>query len=177
MKIIFNHELNMKKIFFVFLLFTLNLFSQEILKKDEIYTKDNLVYKVSNSELFTGKIQSFKRKDHLTFEIEFENGVIKKSILYYNGKEKIISNETYYYDNNRLIQKKISYSLDHKKIWIKYFNKLGEKTLEEDYVNGILVYSCPFLKNKKNGTVISINENGEKFECKFENGNLIKKQN
>lgn len=163
----------MKKICLIILLFTLKIHSQEILTKDELFAKENLVYKVSNSELFTGKTQSFKHKTHLTFEIEFEKGVLKKSVLYYNGKEQIVSDETYYYDD-RKIEKKIRFSLDHKTLWTKYYDKFGNKTLEEDFKDGILVYSCPYLENKKNGIVFSINEKGEKNECKFENGKLIK---
>ena len=164
----------MKKIFLILFLFTIKIHSQEILTKDELFTKNNLVYKTSNSELFTGKTQNFKHKTHLTFEIEFEKGVLKKSTLYYNGKEKIVSDETYYFDNDRKIEKKIRYSLDHKTVWIKHYNKLGEKILEEDFKDGKLVYSCPYSENKKNGIVFSINDSGEKNECKYEKGKLLK---
>jgi antitoxin component YwqK of YwqJK toxin-antitoxin module len=164
----------MKKICLILLLFTLKIYSQEILTRDEIFSKDNLVYKTSNSELFTGKTQSFKHKNHLTFEVEFEKGILKKSVLYYNGKEKIVSDEIYYFGNDRRIEKKIRYSLDHKIQWIKYFDESGKKKLEEEYKDGVLVYSCPYLENRKNGIVFSINEKGEKNECKFENGKLIR---
>jgi antitoxin component YwqK of YwqJK toxin-antitoxin module len=103
-----------------------------------------------------------------------ENGVLKKNIVYYNSKEKIVSDETFYYSNNRKVEKKIRYSSDHKRLWIKYFDESGNKKLEEEYNNGILTYSCPYLNNRKNGIVYSINENGEKNECKFVNGKLIK---
>ncbi len=164
----------MKKISLILLLFALKIHSQEILTKEQIFTKENLVYKISDAELFTGKIQNFKNKTHLTFEIEFEKSVIKKSNLYFNGKEQIVSDETYYFGNDKKIEKKIRYSSDHKTVWIKYFNELGQKTLEEDYKDGVLVYSCPYLENKKNGLVFSINDKGEKNECKFENGKVIK---
>jgi antitoxin component YwqK of YwqJK toxin-antitoxin module len=164
----------MKKICLIILLFVLRIHSQEILTKDELYKKDNLVYKTSNSELFTGKAQRFKHKTHLTFEIEFEKGILKKGALYYNGKEKIVSEERYYFDNDRQIEKKIRYSLDHKTVWIKYYNKLGQKILEENYKDGKLVYSCPYSENKKNGIIFCINDKGEKNECKYENGKLLK---
>lgn len=164
----------MKKFYLLILLFTLKIHSQEVLKKNEIYSKNNLTYKVANSELFTGKIQSFKGKDHLTFELEFENGILKKSIEYFNGKKQIVANETYYKNANRQIEKKIKYSLNHKYLWIKYFDENGNKKLEEEYSDGKLIYSCPYLENKKNGIAFSINEKGEKIECKFKNGKLIK---
>ena len=163
----------MKKICLILLLFTLKIYSQEILTKDEIFSKDSLIYKVSNSELFTGKIQSFKRKTHLTFELEFENGELTKSVQYFNGKKKKISEEIFY-KKYGIIEKKIKYeySIDYK--WIEYYNENNQKTLQEEYKDGLLVYSCPYLKNKKNGIVISINENGEKTECELEDGKLIK---
>jgi hypothetical protein len=164
----------MKKICIILLLFTAKIYSQEILKEDEVYSENNLVYKVENSELFTGKIQSFKGKNHLTYEIEFENGVLKKGIEYFNGKEQIIAEETYYYANNRIVEKKIKYSLDHKTLWITYYNELGEKVLEEDFYENKTIYRCPYLKNKKHGIVFSINKKGVKSECKYENGKLIK---
>jgi antitoxin component YwqK of YwqJK toxin-antitoxin module len=164
----------MKKMLLILILFTFKIFSQEIVNRDEIFSKDNLIYKVSNSELFTGKIQSFKHKTHLTFENEFEKGIIKKSTIYYNGKERIVSDEIYYYGNDRQIEKKIRFSSDHKTVWIKHYNKSGNKILEENFRDGILIYSCPYIENKKNGIVYSINEKGEKNECKFVNGKLIK---
>ena len=57
---------------------------------------------------------------------------------------------------------------------MKYFNSNDEKILEEDYKNGILVYRCEFVKNKKNGIEFSINENGVKTECKYDNGKYLK---
>ena len=105
----------MKKLLLLILLFSFKIYSQEILTKDEVFSKDSLVYKVSNSELFTGKIQSFKRKTHLTFELEFENGELKKSIQYYNGKALKISEEIFYRKYGK-IEKKIryGYSRDYK---------------------------------------------------------------
>ena len=163
-----------KYLWLIIIFFTLNLHSQEILTKEDIYTENNLVYKVANKQLFTGKIQNFKHKNHLVFEILFENGIIVKSIVYYNGKEKIVSREMFYYDNDRQIEKRIDYSLDHKTMWIDYFEELGNKKLKEVIENGTVIYSCPYNKNKKHDKVFSINEKGEKNECVYENGKLIK---
>lgn len=163
----------MKKICIILLLFVAKIYSQEILKKDEVYSENNLVYKVSNSELFTGKIQSFKNNNHLTFEIEFKNGELIKSVEYFNGKKIKIAEEIFYRKYG-LKEKKIKYEylIDYK--WVEYYNENNKKVLEEEYRDGILVYSCPYLNNKKNGIVYSIDKNGQKIECKFENGKLIK---
>ncbi|WP_123921958.1 hypothetical protein [Flavobacterium sp. LM4] len=164
--------------FLIILLFILcgKIYSQEVLKNSEVFKQDNLVYKTENSQLFTGKTQSFKNNNHLLLEREYINGILRKYIIYFNGKEQIVSDEEYYNENGNL-ERKIRYSLDHKINWNKYYDENGNKILEEDYKNGILIYRCSYSNGKKNGTVFSINKNGEKNECKYENGKLIKKPN
>jgi antitoxin component YwqK of YwqJK toxin-antitoxin module len=163
----------MRFLYILFVVLCGKIYSQEISKNSEIFKKDNLVYKTENSQLFTGKTQSFKSNNHLLLEREYINGILRKYIIYYNGKEIIVSDEEYYNDIGNL-EKKIRYSSDHKIQWIKYFDEYGKKKLEEEYRDGILVFSCPYLKNRRNGIVFSINEKGEKNGCKFENGKLIK---
>ncbi|WP_269222579.1 hypothetical protein [Flavobacterium sp. IMCC34518] len=165
-----------KYLWLIIILFTFDLYSQEILTKEDIYIENNLAYKVENKQLFTGKIQSFKHKNHLVLEIEFVDGILLKGIVYFNGKEKIVSDETYYFKMSRQIEKKIKYSIDHKTIWTVHFDEDGNKKLEEDFKDGIIIYSCPYSKNKKHGKSFSINEKGERNECVFENGKLIKSQ-
>ncbi|PDS26330.1 hypothetical protein [Flavobacterium branchiophilum] len=165
----------MKKYFWlIIILFTFDLYSQETLTKEDVYTENNLVYKVENNQLFTGKIQYFKHKNHLLSEFEFIEGVFVKSIVYFNGKEKIVAEERYYFKSNRKVERKIKYSFDHKIIWTEYFDENGNKKLEEDFKDGIMIYSCPYKNNKKHGKVFSINIKGERNECIFENGKLIK---
>ena len=43
-------------------MFILKVHSQEILTEDKLFVKDNLIYKTTNSELFTGKVQKFRKK-------------------------------------------------------------------------------------------------------------------
>lgn len=52
----------MKVICLIISLFILKVHSQEILTEDKLFVKDNLIYKTTNSELFTGKIQKFRKK-------------------------------------------------------------------------------------------------------------------
>ncbi len=163
-----------KHILLIIILFTFKLYSQEILSKENVYAENNLTYKVENNQLFTGKIQNFKHKNHLLSEFEFIDGILIKGSVYFNGKEKIVAEERYFFKSNRKIEKKIKYSLDHKIIWIEYFDEYGNKKLEEDFKDGILIYSCPYSNNKKHGKEFSINKKGEINECFFENGKLIK---
>jgi antitoxin component YwqK of YwqJK toxin-antitoxin module len=165
----------MKKHYWLIItIISFKLYSQEILNKADVYTENNLVYKVESSKLFTGRIQNFKHKNHLLSELEFDDGILVKAKVYFNGKEKIVSEERYYFKNGRKVEKKIKYSLDYKTIWTEYFDEYGNKILEEDFKDGIIIYRCPYSNNKKNGKVFSINQKGEKNECLFENGILIK---
>lgn len=52
----------MKIICLIISLFILKVHSQEILTEDKLFVKDNLIYKTTNSELFTGKVQKFRKK-------------------------------------------------------------------------------------------------------------------
>jgi antitoxin component YwqK of YwqJK toxin-antitoxin module len=99
-----------------------NIYSQEILKNSELIKKENLVYRTDNSQLFTGKTQSFKNNNHLLLERAYTNGILRKYIIYFNGKEQIVSDEEYYNENGKL-EKKIRYSLDHKTKRNCFFNK------------------------------------------------------
>lgn len=155
----------------------MKLFSQEIVVNKDVFTENNLTYKVADNQLFTGCIQNFKQQNHLISEFEYLDGVLIKGTVYYNGKEKIIAEERYFYKSNRKVEKKIKYSLDHNIIWIEYFNEDGTKKLEEDYKNGKVIYRCPYSNNKKHGIQFSINKKGEVQECLFENGKLIKGNN
>lgn len=149
-------------------------FSQDVLSIDEIYTENNLVYKKSNNKLFTGKVQRFKRNNHLVFEIEFDNGVMKIATIFYNGKEKRESEKRYYGLNNRLFKKE-KYSFDKVHVWTTLFNDEEEKILEEEHENGVLKYRCEYLNGKKHGITYSLNDDGTSSECIFENGKFLKK--
>lgn len=163
----------MKKLLLLILLISFNSYSQDSLRVGQVYFEKGLCYKVETNQLFTGKRQSYKHKDHLVSEQTFVNGQLKKYTVYFNGKKRKVSEEVFY-TNEGFKEKRIryDYSIDFK--WITYYNNKKEKTLEEDYKDGVIVYRCEYLNNKKNGTVFSINDKGEKNQCKYENGKLIK---
>jgi antitoxin component YwqK of YwqJK toxin-antitoxin module len=161
------------KYIFIILFISFKIYSQDILDYKQIYSKNYLAYRNDNDELFTGKIQKTKHKNHIVFEAEFQNGHLLKNTTYFNGKEKIISDEKFYNLNWKII-KHIKYSLDNNYLWLTYYEDNGYKKLEEDYDNGKLVYKCEYLNNKKNGVSFSINKKGELKECKWANGKYIK---
>ncbi|POY41019.1 hypothetical protein C3L50_00385 [Flavobacterium alvei] len=162
-----------KFILYLIIFFSLNVYSQDSLSIKEIYNENYLTYRKDNNELFNGIAHKFKHKDHLLGTAEFKNGVLIKLTTYFNGKKRIISEEKLYNDNGK-IEKRINYEYSKDYKWIEYYDENGNKILEEDYSNGKLVFKCPFLNNKRNGIQISINEKGEKSECKFLNGKYIK---
>lgn len=166
----------MKKIFLVFLLFSFSIYAQDSLRFSQTYLDKGLRYRSDTNELFTGKAQSYKHTDHLVFEEIFKDGIKLKYNLFFNGKKRLISDEIFYNDQGIKVKRiRHEYTSDFK--WITYYNDKKETVLEEDFKNGALVRRCEYLNNKKNGLVFSINEKGEKMECLYENGKLIKKLN
>jgi len=163
----------MKKLFLLILILSFNAYSQDSLRVNQVYFEKGLCYKAETGTLFSGKTQSYKHKNHLVYEKTFIDGRIKKYTIYFNGKKRRISEEVFY-ENDGFKEKRIryEYSIDFK--WITYYNAKNEKTLEEDFKDGIIVYRCEYLNNKKNGILFSINDKGEKTECKYENGKFIK---
>ena len=95
----------MKFLYILFVVLCGKIYSQETSKNSEIFKKDNLVYKTENSQLFTGKTQSFKSNNHLLLEREYIKGILRKYIIYYNGKDIIVSDEEYYNDIGNLEKK------------------------------------------------------------------------
>jgi hypothetical protein len=163
----------MKKLLLLILVFSLNAYSQDSLRFKHVYIEKEICYQVETGKLFSGKIQSYKHKNHLVFENNYINGQLIKYTEYFNGKKRKIAEEIFY-NSNGFKEKRIryEYSIDFK--WITYYNAKKEKILEEDFKDGVIVYRCEYLNNKKNGIIFSINDKGEKTECKYENGKFIK---
>ncbi|MBL7471728.1 hypothetical protein [Robertkochia sediminum] len=154
-----------------------NLFSQEIIKLKDLYIENNLAFKTSNKELFTGIAQSKRNNGHIVYEEEYKNGVIVLSNLYFNGKGKIISDQTIYNSNKPFVlAKKISYNLKKEIIETILYDNNGLKILVENFKNGVRTYSCQYLGKRKNGYEISYEKNGIEVYCQteYKNGKKIK---
>ncbi|MEP5338542.1 MAG: hypothetical protein ABJL44_15120 [Algibacter sp.] len=164
----------MRTILILLMFFTFNkLISQEIIGMKEAYIDNNLVYKSTDDELFTGIAQSKRKNGHLVYEEEYENGIILSSYLYYNGKEKRVSNKTIYNENKPLaLSKEYSYNLKSEIFEITTYNDNGIKILYEQFTNGKITYSCQYLGKKKHGLELGYRGGGEKitFRCKYING-------
>jgi antitoxin component YwqK of YwqJK toxin-antitoxin module len=164
----------MRNILILLFFFSFNeLFSQEIIGIKEVYIENNLVYKNASDELFTGIAQSKRKNGHLVYEEEYKNGIILSSNLYYNGKEKRVSNKITYNPNKPLVlSKEHKYNLESEIFETTTYNDDGVKILVEQFKNRKLTYSCQYLGKKKNGLQLGYAENGEKltYRCEFTNG-------
>lgn len=169
-----NNYDQMRNILILLMLLTFNkLISQEKIGMKETYIDNNLVYKVSNDQLFTGIAQSHRNNGHLVYEEEYNNGIILSSNSYFNGKEIRVSSKIIYNPNKPfIVSKEIKYHLDGEIFETTTYNEDGIKILVEQFKNGKLIYSCQYSGKKKNGLVLSYEENGEKlqYRCEFING-------
>ncbi|MGC6431265.1 MAG: hypothetical protein ACON5F_09515 [Jejuia sp.] len=139
----------------------------------EVYVKNDLVYKIADDKLFTGTAQSKRKNGHLVYEEEYENGIILSSYLYFNGKEKKISNKSIYNRNKPLVlSKEYAYDLKGKIFEITTYNEDGVKILYEQFTNGKVSYSCQYLGKKKHGLELGYRNGGEKMtsRCEYING-------
>ena len=162
----------MKKILILLIFFSIKTFSQEIVEIRDVYVENNLIYKNSNEKLFTGIIQKKRRNGHLVFEEKYKNGIILEGNLYFNGKEKRISEKKIYHSEKpQTISKEIKYYLNGEIFQIKTYNNSGFKVLLEQFKNGKRIYSCEYLGKKKNGIELGYRENGTLFHrCEYKNG-------
>lgn len=151
------------------------LISQETLAIKEVYIDNNLAYKSVDDHLFTGIAQSKRKNGHLSFEEEYKNGIILSYSLYYNGKEKRVSNKTIYNpDKPFVVSKKHKYHLEGEIYETITYNDDGVKILEEQFINGELTYSCQYLGKKKHGIEYCHNKKGIEIKNEYRNGKKIK---
>ena len=149
--------------------------SQDTLDMKEVYIDNDLVYKMSG-ERFTGLAQQKRKNGHLTYEEYYKDGVILSSNLYFNTKEKKVSDETIY---NRyklwVIQKEISYTLSGDIFEIKSYDENGKKILLEQFDNSKVTYSCEYNGRKKHGKEFCYDDDGNELIFEYNNGKKVKK--
>ncbi|MGV6831415.1 MAG: hypothetical protein ACWA5P_07635 [bacterium] len=158
---------------YLFILTSSTLIAQQELDFKEVYIDNNLIYKVSDDSLFTGMVKKMRKNGHIVYEEKYDKGIILYSNLYYNGKEKIISDKVIYHRNNPFkYDKKYKYNLKGETTQIIDYNENGEKILEEEFINGNLSYSCQFLNGKKHGMMLGYLNGGETltYKCEYIDG-------
>lgn len=167
----------MKQVFLIitFLLFN-QLLAQEKVNRKDLYYEGYLAYKISSDELFTGSAQKVRKNGHLVYEEIYENGTLIKSTVYYNRSENVPAEEKLYYYNTFTVKTKTSFSLENNIITYIHYDKNKKKTLKEIYTKNTLTYRCEYFNGKKHGIEFCLNEDGTKWEKKFNNGKKTSQQ-
>lgn len=62
--------------------------AQEKVGLKDLFVQNNLTYKIEDGKLFTGQAQHIRKNGHLVYEEYFEDGILTKSITYYNKTDK-----------------------------------------------------------------------------------------
>lgn len=123
---------------------------------------------------FSGIAESKNNKGHLIFDEEYDNGFKTKYTLYYNGGNKAIARQIYYFEKSFSKQKEIKYSGDKSKTWYTHFGADGKKTFKETYIGTDLIYSCEYKNSKKHGKEFCIKKDGSNSVRYYQNGKKIK---
>lgn len=151
----------MKIIFFIFFLSLNFSYGQEkfINSHDGIYIEEGLIYKVKDHELFTGTIEFTRKNGAIVSKEVYEGGYKTNEYEYYNKsasgkvyKEIVYYREKIHLEDERFkIHKVILYHTNGQIYSVKHYDLQNDKTLEEEFENSKLIYSCEFKNGKKNG--------------------------
>ncbi|WP_148232103.1 hypothetical protein [Maribacter sp. HTCC2170] len=140
----------------------------------EIYIDNDLVYKM-DGQRFTGLAQRKRKNGYLTYEENYKDGVILSSNLYFNTKEKKISDKTIY---NRyklwVIEKEIRFRLSKDTLEIISYDESGKKVLLEQFENNKLTYSCEYDGRRRHGKEFCYDNNGNELIFEYINGKKVK---
>ena len=161
------------KIIFILITFFLssNLVGQDTIDMKEVYIDNDLVYRFSDNERFTGVAQSRRKNGHLVYEERYDDGIIREGLTYYNGKEKILDYKTVYHKYKLWVPKKeFYYPKSGKWIEITSFDENGKKILVEQFENDKLTYSCEYSGRKKHGKEFCYSDDGEELTFEYVNG-------
>src|SRR5690606_34114642 len=122
---------------FIFICFAFSTgYCQDTLSIDDIYFHEDIAYKFSNDQRFTGVSQRVSKNGHVVYESIFDEGIIRQGILYYNSRNRDPVERIFYHKDIVYVpQKKIRYFTNKKGEWeiISQFDEKGEKILEEHF--------------------------------------------
>ncbi|WP_394747625.1 hypothetical protein [Spongiimicrobium salis] len=176
MNVIVRHMI----IVFLLLLAALPLRAQtkDTLQMKEIYLENDLVYRQSNDERFSGVVQHKRKNGHLVYEEVYEDGIIREAYEYYNGKGKFLYRKTLYQSYKLWVLEKEFIYGKSKKDWsqINSYNEKGQKILEEGFENEKLVYRCEYLGKKKHGQEFCYTDEGDVLIQEYIHGKKVRKK-
>ena len=152
--------------------------SQDTLLFKEVYIENDLVYKYSDDQRFTGVAVKKRKNGNHHCEQYYNDGVILYENTYYKGKDKKLLYKTYYNRYRPWVEEK-EYYYRKSKDWLRVtsFNDDGDKILVEEYENGELTYSCQYAGSKKHGIEFCFDEEGNKMGSEYINGKRVKHTN
>jgi antitoxin component YwqK of YwqJK toxin-antitoxin module len=157
----------------IILLIVSSIVAQEKLSSRDVYSDNDIVYSKSNLFPLTGVVAFIKSNNHIVFEKEYKEGFLKKYTEYFNGKEKRIAEEIYYYPKTNRKQKRIKFDLNAKLFWVTTYDESGNKRLYQILENDTVTYSCEYLNGKKHGEEMCADKKGKAIEQHYLNGKLI----
>jgi antitoxin component YwqK of YwqJK toxin-antitoxin module len=163
-------------ILIVFISISFEVISQDTLDMKEVYIDNDLVYKM-DGQRFTGLAQQKRKNGKLNYEEQYKDGVILWSNLYFNTKEKKVSDKTIY---NRyklwIIEKEIRLRLSQDTLHIKTYDENGKKILLEQFENNKVTYSCEYNGKKRHGQEMCYDDDGNKLIFQYVNGKKVKEK-
>ncbi|ADY29306.1 hypothetical protein [Cellulophaga lytica] len=167
---------NLVLILFLSLFYLSRLSSQQLIDYEDIYLENNLAYKYNDEKLFSGIAQIKKKNGQISYELEYDKGVILSQKIYARKKDKGLLREIIYDPQKPYKElKQLRYFSDVEET--KYFDDKGKRKLIEQRRNGLLFYSCEYLNGKKNGRQICFNDDGTKTIVEFSNGKKLTNDN
>ncbi|WP_339841382.1 hypothetical protein [uncultured Maribacter sp.] len=161
-------------IFLVLISISFEVSSQDTLDMKEVYIDNDLVYKM-DGQRFTGLAQDKRKNGKLNYEEQYKDGVILWSNLYFNTKEKLVSDKTLYHKYKLgVIEKVIRLRLSQDTLEVKTYDEKGKKVLLEQYEDGKVTYSCEYNGRKKHGKEFCYDDDGNELIFEYNNGKKIK---
>ena len=152
--------------------------AQDTLDMKEVYIDNDLVYKYSDNERFTGVAQIKRRNGQVTYEEIYKDGVILMDYQYYRGEGKKVCYKTVY-NRYKLWVKEKEYYYPKSGKWteITSFDENGIKILVEQFEKDKLTYSCQYSGKKKHGREFCYDDDGNELIFQYVNGKKQKKTN
>lgn len=159
------------------ILCNIELVAQDTLNMKEVYIKNDLIYKFSDDQHFTGVTQLKRRNGQVYFEEVYKDGVILFDYQYFKGVEKKICYRNIYNQYKPWIKEKEYYFPESGK-WtlITSFDKNGKKILVEQFEKGKVTYSCEYSGKKKHGQQFCFDDDGNKMSFQYVNGKKVKEK-
>jgi hypothetical protein len=163
--------------FLISILVSVNIASQDTLDMKEVYIENELVYKYSDNNRFTGVAQLKRRNGQFYFEEVYKDGVILFEYQYFKGSDRKLIYKTDY-NRYKLWSKEKEYYYPKSGKWTQIisYDKNGKKVLVEQFEKEKLTYRCQYSGKKKNGLELCFDDDGNEIAFQYVNGKKVKEK-